>query len=75
MLSKRPSVPQLISEKIRLKSRIQSRNYLLGEFRQIVKRETLRDGKRIMEIERKLQEANLKKHKLSSFCLNIKELI
>lgn len=54
MLSKTPSVPHLISEKIRLKSRIQSRNYLLGEFRQIVKRENKRDSERIAEIERKL---------------------
>ena len=54
MLSKSPSVPHLISEKIRLKSRIQSRNYLLGEFRQIVKRENKRDSDRIAEIERKL---------------------
>ena len=54
MLSKSPSVPHLISEKIRLKSRIQSRNYLLGEFRQIVKRENKRDSERIAEIERKL---------------------
>ena len=54
MLSKSPSVPHLISEKIRLKSRIQSRNYLLGEFRQIVKRENQRDSERIAEIERKL---------------------
>ena len=54
MLSKTPSVPHLISEKIRLKSRIQSRNYLLGEFRQIVKRENARDSERIAEIEKKL---------------------
>ena len=54
MLSKSSSVPHLISEKIRLKSRIQSRNYLLGEFRQIVKRENQRDSERIAEIERKL---------------------
>ena len=54
MLSKSPSVSHLISEKIRLKSRIQSRNYLLGEFRQIVKRENQRDSERIAEIERKL---------------------
>ncbi len=54
MLSKSPNVPHLISEKIRLKSRIQSRNYLLGEFRQIVKRENKRDSERIAEIEKKL---------------------
>jgi hypothetical protein len=54
MLSKTPSVPHLISEKIRLKSRIQSRNYLLGEFRQIVKRENDRDSQRIAEIEKLL---------------------
>jgi hypothetical protein len=54
MLSKTPSVPHLISEKIRLKSRIQSRNYLLGEFRQIVKRENDRDSQRIAEIEKML---------------------
>jgi len=54
MLSKTPSVPHLISEKIRLKSRIQSRNYLLGEFKQIVKRENDRDSQRIAEIEKLL---------------------
>ena len=48
------STPGLISEKIRLKSRIQSRNYLLGEFRQIVKRENRRDGERIAAIEKML---------------------
>jgi hypothetical protein len=63
MLSKSPSVPQLISEKIRLKSRIQSRNYLLGEFRQIVKRENKRDSERIAEIERKLNAGKPKVYK------------
>lgn len=50
------SVPGLISEKIRLKSRIQSRNYLLGEFRKIVKRENERDSHRIAEIEKMLND-------------------
>jgi len=63
MLSKSPSVPHLISEKIRLKSRIQSRNYLLGEFRQIVKRENQRDSERIAEIERKLNAGKPRVHK------------
>ena len=63
MLSKSPSVPHLISEKIRLKSRIQSRNYLLGEFRQIVKRENKRDSERIAEIERKLNVGKPRKYK------------
>ena len=51
MLASEPSVPHLIAEKVRLKSRIQSRNFLLGEFRQIVKRENEKDSKRILEIE------------------------
>ncbi len=63
MLSKSPSVPHLISEKIRLKSRIQSRNYLLGEFRQIVKRENKRDSERIAEIERKLNAGKPRTYK------------
>ncbi len=54
MLSKASPASHLIAEKIRLKSRIQSRNYLLGEFRQIVKRENKRDSERIAEIEKKL---------------------
>jgi len=60
MLTSEPSVPHLIAEKVRLKSRIQSRNYLLGEFRQIVKRENDRDSKRIAEIENILAERNKK---------------
>lgn len=56
MLTSEPSVPHLIAEKVRLKSRIQSRNYLLGEFRQIVKRENERDSKRIADIEKILAE-------------------
>ncbi|MCX6795402.1 MAG: hypothetical protein NT165_01555 [Candidatus Falkowbacteria bacterium] len=56
MLTSEPSVPHLIAEKVRLKSRIASRNYLLGEFRQIVKRENERDSKRIADIEKILAE-------------------
>lgn len=67
MLSKSPSVPHLISEKIRLKSRIQSRNYLLGEFRQIVKRENKRDSERIAEIERKLNAGKPRTYKTFLF--------
>ncbi|MDA3839916.1 MAG: hypothetical protein PF572_02400 [Patescibacteria group bacterium] len=67
MLSKTPSVPHLISEKIRLKSRIQSRNYLLGEFRQIVKRENERDSQRIAEIERKLNVGKPRTYKTFLF--------
>jgi hypothetical protein len=67
MLSKTPSVPHLISEKIRLKSRIQSRNYLLGEFRQIVKRENKRDSERIAEIERKLNNGKPRVYKSIMF--------
>jgi len=61
MLSSEPSVSNLIAEKIRLKSRIQSRNYLLGEFRQIVKRENERDGKRIEEIEKTIERLSPRK--------------
>jgi hypothetical protein len=57
------SVPGLISEKIRLKSRIQSRNYLLGEFRKIVKRENERDSRRIAEIEKRLNAKKPRTHK------------
>jgi hypothetical protein len=67
MLSKTPSVPHLISEKIRLKSRIQSRNYLLGEFRKIVKRENERDSQRIAEIERKLNVGKPRTYKTFLF--------
>jgi len=67
MLSKTPSVPHLISEKIRLKSRIQSRNYLLGEFRQIVKRENEGDSQRIAEIERKLNVGKPRTYKTFLF--------
>lgn len=63
MLTNEPSVPQLISEKIRLKSRIQSRNYLLGEFRQIVKRENDRDSQRIAEIENMIERKAPRKKK------------
>ena len=63
MLTNEPSVPQLISEKIRLKSRIQSRNYLLGEFRQIVKRENDRDSHRIAEIENMIERKAPRKKK------------
>ena len=61
MLVSEPSVPHLIAEKVRLKSRIQSRNYLLGEFRQIVKRENERDSKRIAEIERTIERLSPRK--------------
>lgn len=67
MLSKNPSIPQLISEKIRLKSRIQSRNYLLGEFRQIVKRENKRDSDKIAEIERRIKPSKPRKYKSFMF--------
>ena len=63
MLTNEPSVPHLISEKIRLKSRIQSRNFLLGEFRQIVKRETVRDSQRIKDIEIMLERKAPRKKK------------
>jgi len=63
------SVPGLISEKIRLKSRIQSRNYLLGEFRRIVKRENERDGHRIAEIEAILKAKDNKKNTFKTFIL------
>ncbi len=63
MLSKTSPASHLIAEKMRLKSRIQSRNYLLGEFRQIVKRETKRDSERIAEIERKLNMGKIRKYK------------
>jgi hypothetical protein len=59
------SASYLVSEKIRLKSRIQSRNYLLGEFRQIVKRENKRDSRRIAEIEKMLDKKNPKKQNKS----------
>ena len=61
MLSSEPSISNLIAEKIRLKSRIQSRNYLLGEFRQIVKRENDRDSKRIAEIEGMIERLSPRK--------------
>lgn len=61
MLANEPSVPHLIAEKVRLKSRIQSRNYLLGEFRQIVKRENEKDSRRIAEIERMLERLSPRK--------------
>jgi len=67
MLSSEPSVSNLIAEKIRLKSRIQSRNYLLGEFRQIVKRENERDGKRIEEIEKTIERLSPRKTKPKTF--------
>ncbi|MFH0891323.1 MAG: hypothetical protein V1867_00920 [Candidatus Falkowbacteria bacterium] len=63
------SVPGLISEKIRLKSRIQSRNYLLGEFRQIVKRENERDSCRIAEIEEILKTKANNKNNFRTFIL------
>lgn len=63
------SVPGLISEKIRLKSRIQSRNYLLGEFRQIVKRENERDSHRIAEIEAILTAKENNKNSFRTFLL------
>lgn len=63
------SVPGLISEKIRLKSRIQSRNYLLGEFRNIVKRENERDSHRIAEIEAILKAKDNKKNTFKTFIL------
>ena len=63
------SVPGLISEKIRLKSRIQSRNYLLGEFRQIVKRENDRDSHRIAEIEAILTAKENNKNSFRTFLL------
>lgn len=61
MLVSEPSVPHLIAEKVRLKSRIQSRNYLLGEFRQIVKRENEKDSRRIAEIERMIERLSPRK--------------
>jgi hypothetical protein len=61
MLVSEPSVPHLIAEKVRLKSRIQSRNYLLGEFRQIVKRENEKDSRRIAEIEMMLERLSPRK--------------
>lgn len=67
MLSRASTSSYLISEKIRLKSRIQSRNYLLGEFRQIVKRENKRDSERILEIEKKLNEMNPKTNRTFIF--------
>jgi len=67
MLSRTSTASYLISEKIRLKSRIQSRNYLLGEFRQIVKRENKKDGERIAEIEKKLNEMKPKKYRTFIF--------
>ncbi len=63
------SVPGFISEKIRLKSRIQSRNYLLGEFRRIVKRENERDGHRIAEIEEFLKAKGNNKNTFKTFIL------
>lgn len=63
------SVPGLISEKIRLKSRIQSRNYLLGEFRRIVKRENERDSHRIAEIEEFLKAKGNNKSTFKTFIL------
>jgi hypothetical protein len=63
------SVPGLISEKIRLKSRIQSRNYLLGEFRRIVKRENERDSHRIAEIEEFLKAKGNNKSIFKTFIL------
>ena len=68
MLSKM-SVPGLISEKIRLKSRIQSRNYLLGEFRKIVKRENERDSHRIAEIEAILTAKEKNKNNFKTYIL------
>ncbi len=70
MLASEPSVPHLIAEKVRLKSRIQSRNFLLGEFRQIVKRENEKDSRRIAEIEEILaKRRELSPRKYKSFLI------
>jgi len=61
MLTSNPGVPNLIAEKIRLKSRIQAVNRLLGEFRQIVKREVKKDSDKIADIEEMINKMSPRK--------------
>lgn len=48
------SIPFLIAEIVRLKSNIQSRNFMVYELREITKKTNSRDTKRIKEIQEKI---------------------
>jgi len=48
------NIPFLIAEIVRLKSNIQSRNFMVYELREITKKTNSRDTKRIKEIQEKI---------------------
>lgn len=48
------NIPFLIAEIVRLKSNIQSRNFMVYELREITKKTNGRDTKRIKEIQEKI---------------------
>jgi ubiquinone biosynthesis protein UbiJ len=54
------NISHLIAEKIRIKSNMQSRNHLVSEFRENVKRINERDVKRLLNLQTRINQLNKK---------------